>query len=87
MVADAPSRPKAFFILIGALLGGAVGFLLRPSNMLTGQLDFATVITRGANLKGLDALLKSQAESSFNTMLLATIVGAGIGFLLAARKG
>ena len=59
----------------------------RPSNILTGQLDFATVITRGANLTGLEQLLRSQAESSFNMMMFAALVGGGIGFAVTlARK-
>ena len=39
--------------IVGAPLGGFVGFLLRPSHLLVGQLPFDVVISRGANLKGL----------------------------------
>ena len=86
MTENGQSDQRGVFALVGAVLGGAVGFLLRPSNILTGQLDFGTVITRGANLTGLDALLRSQAESSFNMMFFAALVGAGIGFAIAASR-
>ena len=62
--------------ILGAVLGGLIGFLLRPSLPLIGQLPFSTVITRGSNLSGLDVILKSTAEQSFNYMLIGAIVGA-----------
>ncbi|HEY6251632.1 MAG TPA: hypothetical protein VI685_16870 [Candidatus Angelobacter sp.] len=62
--------------LLGAVLGGLVGFLLRPSLPLIGQLPFSTVITRGSNLSGVDVVLKSTAEQSFNYMVIGAIVGA-----------
>jgi len=73
------------------LLGGALlGFLLRPSNMLIGQLSFGTVITRGANLKGLDQLLVPLARTSFNYLLVGALLGAAggvlIGHLLASKR-
>lgn len=70
--------------ILGAFLGGLVGFLLRPSLPLIGQLPFKTVITRGSNLTGLDVLLKSTAEQSFNYMLIGVVVGA---VLLALAAG
>jgi len=59
---------------------------MRPANLLTGQLDFGTVITRGTNLTGLDALLKTQAEQSFNMLVLAALIGAGVGYAIAAAR-
>lgn len=65
------------------LLGGALlGFLLRPSNMLIGQLPFGTVITRGANLTGLDQMLVPLARTSFNYLLVGAFIGAVGGLLL-----
>lgn len=64
--------------ILGFFLGGLVGFLLRPSLPLIGQLPFQTVITRGSNLTGIDMLLKSTAEQSFNYLLIGAIVGAVI---------
>ena len=84
------SRSRGFgLILLGLCLGAFVGFLLRPSVTLIGQLPFETVITRGANLTGLDFILRSAAEQSFNDMLLGAIVGAvilGISGSLAAKS-
>ena len=62
-------------------VGGLVGFLLRPSVPLMGQLPFITVITRGANLRGLDQLLTGYARTSFNYLVAGIIVGAVIGMI------
>jgi len=85
MRGQAMSREKG--ALLGAVLGGLVGFLLRPSLPLIGQLPFSTVITRGSNLTGLDTLLKSTAEQSFNYMLIGVIVGAVLLALAAGMIG
>ena len=37
-------------LILGVFIGGLVGFLLRPSANLVGQLPFGVVITRGAAL-------------------------------------
>jgi len=69
--------------LAGLLIGGVVGFLLRPSVPLMGQLPFTTVITRGSNLRGLDQLLLGYARSSFNDLVAGIIVGTLIGLIAA----
>lgn len=74
------------FILLGALLGTVLGLMFRPSFPLLGQLPLSTVITRGANLAGLDVILKSAAEESFNYMALGTVVGAGAGALFGTLR-
>ncbi len=67
----------------GLLIGGVVGFLLRPSVPLMGQLPFTTVITRGANLRGLDQLLLGYARSSFNYIVAGVVLGAIVGLIAA----
>jgi len=67
--------------LIGFLVGAFIGYLLRPAAPFVGQLPFGTVITRGSNLEGLDQLLVSTAESSFNYMLIGAIIGC-VGLIL-----
>ncbi len=57
---------KSSLAIAGLLIGSMVGFLLRPSVPILGQLPFRTVITRGANLQGLDQLLTGYARTSFN---------------------
>ena len=55
---------------------------------MIGQLPFGTVITRGTNLTGLNAVLRSAAEQSFNYMIVGSIVGGvvlGIWGTLASR--
>jgi len=66
--------------VVGALVGGIIGFLLRPSVPLIGQLDFGAVISRGSNLRGMDQLLVSTAETSFNYLVVGAIIGGMIGF-------
>lgn len=67
---------KLILGVVGFFLGGSIGFLLRPSAFLVGQLPFETVIARGSNLSGLEGLLISTAETSFNYMLIGAILGA-----------
>jgi len=68
--------------IVGFIAGGVLGFLYRPSAFLIGQLPFDVVITRGANLKGVDQVLISLAQSSFNNMLTVAVVGAFIGIVV-----
>src|SRR5258708_6851683 len=63
-------------VFLGALLGGAIGFLLRPSVPLVGPLPFSVVISRGSNLQGLDLVLKGTAQTSFNYLLAGVLFGA-----------
>ena len=75
--------------IVGFLAGGVLGFLYRPSAFIIGQLPFDVVITRGANLKGIDQVLIPMARSSFNNMMTIAVLGAVIGIvagLLIARK-
>jgi hypothetical protein len=62
-----------------ALIGGLVGFLLRPSNPIVGQLPLVTVLTRGSSLTGLDSLLVPLAERSFKYVAAGTVVGLLVG--------
>jgi zinc-ribbon domain len=67
------------FGAIGLVLGALAGFVMRPSVFLIGQLPLGTVLTRGSNLSGMDQLLVPAAQSSFNLMVVAALVGAAIG--------
>jgi small basic protein len=69
--------------IAGLLIGGVVGFLLRPSVPLMGQLPFTTVITRGSNLRGLDQLLLGYARSSFNYLVAGLVLGAIVGLIVS----
>ncbi len=66
----------------GFFVGGLIGFLLRPSAFLVGQLSFDQVISRGANFTGMDQMLIPLAQKSFNIMLGVAVVGAVVGALI-----
>ena len=68
--------------IVGFLAGGLIGFLYRPSALIIGQLPFSTVITRGANLKGVEQMLIPMAQTSFNNMMVAAVIGAAIGIVI-----
>ncbi|MDO8721408.1 MAG: hypothetical protein Q7J31_04175 [Syntrophales bacterium] len=74
----------------GFFVGAILGFLFRPSVFLIGQLPFSAVITRGANLQGMDQMLIPAAQSAFNVMvavaIVGTLIGAGIGHYLSTKK-
>ncbi|MCA1635384.1 MAG: hypothetical protein LC802_17275 [Acidobacteria bacterium] len=67
---------------LGVFVGGLLGFLMRPAAPLIGQLDFGTVISRGTNLTGLDSLLISTAQASFNYLVVGAILGAVVGIVI-----
>ena len=71
-----------FAVILGAFLGGTVGFLLRPGRTVVGQLPFSTVITRGGKLTGLDVILKGEAETSFNYLLIGALIGMAVGWIV-----
>lgn len=66
----------------GFFIGGLIGFLLRPSAFLVGQLSLGQVISRGANFAGMDQMLIPLAQKSFNIMVGVAIVGAIVGALI-----
>lgn len=76
--------------IIGFLIGGGIGFALRPSVPFIGQLPFEVVITQGSNLRGLDQVLVHTAQISFTYMMagavLGTLGGMVVGALLSKPK-
>jgi hypothetical protein len=74
---------KTKLTIAGVLIGSVLGFLLRPNVPVIGQLPFRTVITRGANLRGLDQLLLGYARTSFNYLIAGIVVGAVVGLIAA----
>lgn len=69
------------FGILGFFFFGLIGFLVRPAVPYVGQLDFNTVISRGSNLAGMDKLMVSVAQSSFNYLVMGALFGAFIGVL------
>jgi hypothetical protein len=66
------------FASAGAVVGLVLGFLFRPSVPFVGQLPLGTVLSRGSNLSGMDMILRSVAEQSFNYMIVGAILCAAI---------
>ena len=73
--------------ILGVLIGGLVGYLLVPSMPLVGKLPLMHILTRGIFLTGLDTMLISVAETSFNYMLVGAILGGVIGIGLVYLSG
>ena len=67
---------------LGLLLGGFVGFLLRPSSSLVGRVSFIETLTRGATLEGVDQVLINLAHKSFDVMIAGAIIGLIVGLIL-----
>src|SRR6185369_5937035 len=76
---------KSKLTIAGLVIGSVVGFLLRPSVPLMGQLPFTSVITRGANLRGLDQLLLGYARTSFNYLIAGMVLGAIVGLIARSQ--
>ena len=73
-------------IFVGGAIGAVIGFLLRPSVPLIGQLPLGTVLTRGGNLSGLDSILKGAAETSCNYMIVGALIGAVVGWFIQQQS-
>jgi len=69
------------------IVGGFVGFLLRPYYPVVGQLPFGTVITRGGNLTGIASVLEGAAEESFQYLLKGATAAAYIGTVIGSVVG
>ncbi len=67
-------------MIIGGLLGGYVGYLLRPITFFGSRLPFDAIIRRDEHW-GLIRELKPYAETSFNYIVIGFIIGAFIGLV------
>jgi hypothetical protein len=78
------------FGFYGAFIGSFIGYLLRPSAPLVGQLPLTTVLTRGSDLRGINQILIPLAQTSFNYIIvgivLGWVIGAIAGLLLSKRS-
>ncbi len=77
--------PKMLMIsmgMVGCLAGGFIGFLLRPSAFMIGQLPLQHVITRGQSLQGVERVFLSLARESFNTMMIGAAIGLLAGIVI-----
>ena len=80
-VSDGQRAPGVgMMVAAGLAVGGIIGFMMRPSVMLIGQLPFETVITRGSALSGFDRLLLPAAQQSFNVLVAGALIGGAAAF-------
>lgn len=68
--------------LAGFLAGGFIGYLLRPSAFMIGQLPLQHVITRGESLQGVERVFMSLARESFSTMMIGAAIGLVAGIVI-----
>ncbi len=69
--------------IVGLLIGGYIGFLMRPAVPMFGQIPFEYVISMGSQFKGMDEILIPIAQKSF----FMTIGGSFIGFIIGVIVG
>lgn len=72
--------------VIGVLIGAIVGFMLRPSVPLLGQLPLGTVLSGGADLQGFASLLRPTAETSRTYLIVGAVLGGIVGYLIALAR-
>ncbi|MHB1320923.1 MAG: hypothetical protein ACYCY0_05100 [Acidithiobacillus ferrivorans] len=72
---------RSMFIVIFAVLGGAVAYLLRPAVPLIGQLPFSTIMTDGENLHGLERLAQPYAQQSLEYLIAGVVIGGMFGII------
>lgn len=78
-------NPIQGLAIMGTVLGGIGGYIMRPSVFLAGgQLPFHVVITRGATLHPVSKLLYYNAAVTANNYL---IFGALIGLVVGGAVG
>ena len=75
------------FAVIGAVIGGTLGFLTRPSIPIIGRLPLDAVLTRASTYHGLaSGYIHKVADRSLAILVLGIVVGGVVGYL-ADRAG
>lgn len=67
------------FAVGGTIMGGYIGYLLRPTVPMLGKIPFPDLITRGSRLDGINPLLVSSARTSFNYFMAGVLLGIALG--------
>jgi hypothetical protein len=70
------------FGVAGAVIGGILGFLARPSIPIIGRLPLDAVLTRASTYHGLvSGYIHRVADRSLAILILGTVVGGLLGYL------
>lgn len=75
-------KPSFAFRIIGPVVGLFIGYLIAPEIPLLGKVPFATALTRGATLSGLDQMILPYAQTASNYMVGGLIGGFIVGFII-----
>lgn len=69
------------FTVIGAVIGGTLGFLARPSIPVVGRLPLDAVLTRASTYHGLaSGYVHGVADRSLGILVLGLALGAVVGY-------
>jgi len=79
--------PVFGLVMVGGLLFGLLGYLLRPDAPIVGQLPFHAVVSRGATLSGFEEFLLPAARTSFLYLLAGIVFGVLLGLAVALWIG
>jgi hypothetical protein len=71
--------------VVGGVVGAYIGFLLRPSIPLVGQLPAMVVLTSGQYLRGFDKVFVPTAQTSFGYLITGLVVGMLIAVMFKPR--
>ena len=70
------------FAVLGAAIGGILGFLARPGIPIIGKLPLDAVLTRASTYHGLaSGYIHQVADRSLMIMLLGVVLGGVIGYV------
>ncbi len=76
------TRRFPVFAVLGAVIGGILGFLARPSIPIIGRLPLDAVLTRAATYHGLaSGYIHQVADRSLGILVLGAAVGGVVGYL------
>lgn len=61
--------------VLGLMPGAFIGFLSRLSSPVAGRVPFIDILTRGASPEGVNQIMPSLGQYSFDIMLIGAIAG------------
>ncbi len=82
------TRRFPVFAVVGAVIGGILGFLARPSIPIIGRLPLDAVLTRASTYHGLaSGYIHQVADRSLGVLVLGVALGGVIGYFADTAAG